>query len=121
MADEAGCQPTGTGGFNRVVSNLFSGNRQTLTLPYRHTRRLRAVHPDEGAVARLGQELRIDERAQQGIAHVAFKTPETLRLCRGQSKSGHLDVLALYSLQHFIYPHGIPTSWQSWGLARYSR
>jgi hypothetical protein len=61
---------------------------------------------DERSVARLRQELRVDEGAEQFVADGALETPQALRLRGRQSKSGHLTEFALDSLKHVVYTHG---------------
>jgi hypothetical protein len=67
--------------------------------------RTSAIQSDERAVARLRQELRIDERPEQRFADAALETPQTLCLRRGQPKSGHFHKFPLDSLKHFIDTH----------------
>jgi hypothetical protein len=56
--------------------------------------------PHKGSVACSEQELCIHESTEQGIARSAIESPQPLRLCRRQAKSGHLDVFALHTLKH---------------------
>jgi hypothetical protein len=104
MADEAGCQPVGTGGCNCYK---LLGNRLGLSASggVREPGWTGAIIPNERAVARLQKESGVHERAQQGVTNLALETPQALRLRCCQPKSRHLNEFALDSLQHVIDTH----------------
>src|SRR4029079_4726032 len=106
MADEAGCQPAGTGVGIRCRAEINSPGRSKTSSdsrPVRLTRerdtcRTRAVDSNERPVTCAGQKLRINQRSEQRIADVAFQAPQALRLRGRQTKTGHFNELALDSL-----------------------
>ena len=51
----------------------------------------------KGAVARAKQELGLDKRSKQRIAHCPIQSPQPLRLRDSQAKTRHLDVLPLHT------------------------
>ena len=75
----------------------------------------RALHAHERPVARLSEKLRVDQRAEQRITDLAFKTPEALRLRGGQSKPGHFYELTLNPLKHVINAHRLYPVNLNWG------
>ena len=94
MADEAGDQPTGTGGLPSRNSHSAVANI--------HVRRTCAFEPHERPVAGLRQELCVHESPEHGVAQFPLEPPEALCLCGSQTKSGHLYELALNSLKHLF-------------------
>jgi hypothetical protein len=99
LADEAGNQPTGTGGLPSRNSHSAVANI--------HVRRTCAFEPHERSIAGLRQELCVHESAKQGVADVPLEPPEALCLRGSQTKSRHLYELALNSLKHLINTHGL--------------
>jgi hypothetical protein len=85
---------------------LSDGQRLASATNIRNLRRLRAIEPDESAIARLREELRVHEGSQERITHIALEAPQALRLRGRQSKSRHFHVFALNSLEHFVDTHG---------------
>jgi hypothetical protein len=110
MADEAGGQPTGTGGCNyylfRILDFRGSGDGQPLPLFRRcQSGWPRSVTPDVRAVARLRKEFRVNQGSKQCIADVALQTPQALSLAGCQAKPGHFYEFTLDSLKHVIDTH----------------
>lgn len=104
LADEAGGQPTGTGGSTdfelrdcQRLSSAFRVDQPGRTRPFRS---------HERAIARLREEFRIDQSAQECIADVPFKTPQALCLHGSQPKSGHFYELTLNPLKNIVDTHG---------------
>jgi hypothetical protein len=96
LADEAGSQPTGTGGC------YLNGHSLSVRRLFHHVRTFVA---DECAIPGLDQKTRIDEGPEQRRANVAFETPEPASLCRRQSQTRHFYELALNPLENFIDTH----------------
>jgi hypothetical protein len=87
---------------------LGDGQRLASATIVRNLRRTGAIQPDESAIARPRKKLRIDERLEDCITHVALQAPEAPRLSGSQSKSRHFYVFTLDSLEHFVDTHRFP-------------
>ncbi len=63
-----------------------------------------AVLTDEGAVASLGEEPRIDKSAKHSVARRCIQSPQAPRLFGGQPQSGHLEKLTANPPDYFLNP-----------------
>jgi hypothetical protein len=101
LADEAGGQPTGTGGC------FLDGHSLSVRRLFDDARTLGA---DERSVPGFHQESGVNEGPEERRANVTLETPEPTSLSRGQTEPGHIHELALYPLENFIDTHtALPT------------
>ena len=99
-----GCEEAGVAARRSYGSygRTFTDRPGRLTVSCSYSGGSSLIGPHEGSVTRAKQELGVDERTEQRVTCGPIKTPQPLRLRRRQSKSGHLDVLALNSPENVV-------------------
>jgi hypothetical protein len=103
LVDEAGGQPTGTGG--KLNPDLRNCQRLSSAFRVDQPGWTCAFHSHECAIARLREEFRVYQGTQKSIADVPFQTPQALCLGGSQSKSGHFYKFTLNPLKNIVDTH----------------
>src|SRR5262249_25249768 len=94
-------QPTGGSPLRgEILHDLCSGYTPARTHGRFH--RCGLLHARERAIARLEQEPRFDQGAEQCIAGSSIESPQAARLRRGQPQSRHLEKLTLHAPEDFV-------------------